>query len=81
MAEWMTAFGTLFGPFESHVLPFGLCGMPSRFQAYINDQIREYLDVFMDDILIYRSSLKKHKEHVKLVLRSLGDAGLQIDIT
>ena len=66
-------------------MPFGLCGAPSSFQEYINDVLREYLDIFctayIDDILIYSNSLKEHKDHVRKVLMALQKAGLQLDIS
>ena len=43
------------------VLLFGLCNGPVSFQYYINNMLREYLDIFyiayLDDILIYSNSL------------------------
>ena len=67
--EWKTAFRTHYGLYEYLVMPFGLCGAPSSFQEYINDVLREYLDIFctayIDDILIYSNSLKEHKGHVR----------------
>ncbi|KAH7492803.1 hypothetical protein FOMA001_g2147 [Fusarium oxysporum f. sp. matthiolae] len=55
--EYLTAFRTRFGLYESLVMPFGLTGAPATFQRYINDTLREHLDIFctayLDDILIY----------------------------
>ncbi|RYF06361.1 MAG: hypothetical protein EOO77_27005, partial [Oxalobacteraceae bacterium] len=55
--EYLTAFRTRFGLFESLIMPFGLTGAPVTFQRFINDTLREYLDLFcsayLDDILIY----------------------------
>ena len=52
-----TAFLTRYRLFEYVVILFGLYNAPSTFQAFINDILREYLDVFcfayLDDILIY----------------------------
>lgn len=82
--EWMTAFRTRFGLFESLVTPFGLSNAPATFQARINEVLREYLDVFctafIDDVLIYSDTLEEHRVHVMKVLTALGDAGLQLDI-
>ena len=82
--EWMTAFKTRYGLYEYEVMPFGLCGGPGSFQHYINDILREFLDVFctayIDDILIYSRSVKEHKVHVRKVLEALRAAGLQLDI-
>ena len=78
--EYLTAFRTRFGLFESLVMPFGLTGAPATFQRYINDTLREYLDVFctayLDDILIYSRTRKEHLIHVKKVLEALRGAGL-----
>jgi hypothetical protein len=82
--EWLTAFRTRFGLFESLVTPFGMSNAPATFQARINDVLREYLDVFctafIDDVLVYSETLTEHREHVAKVLKALGDAGLQLDI-
>ncbi|KAM3518662.1 hypothetical protein MY4038_010033 [Beauveria bassiana] len=51
---------------------------------YVNDALREYLDIFctayLDDILIYSNSLEEHKRHIKQVLQRLREFGLQADI-
>ena len=44
--EWMTAFNTRHSQFEYLVMPFGLCNASETFQSYINNSLREYLDVF-----------------------------------
>ena len=53
-------------------MPFSLTNAHGSFQHFINDTIRDFLDVFctafLDDILIYSSTLKENKEHVQLVL-------------
>lgn len=55
--EWMTAFRCRLGLFEWLVTPFGLANAPATFQRYINEQLREHLDIDatanMDDILAY----------------------------
>jgi hypothetical protein len=82
--EWLTAFNTRYGQFEYLVMPFGLCNAPGTFQSYINETVREYLDVFctayLDDILIYSNDEKEHTDHVLKVLYRLRDRGLQLDI-
>lgn len=78
--EFLTAFRTRFGLFESLVMPFGLTGAPATFPRLINDILREYLDLFcsayLDDILIYRRTEDEHTAHVRAVLQKLRDAGL-----
>jgi hypothetical protein len=82
--EYLTAFRTRFGLYESLVMPFGLSGAPATFQRFINDTLREYLDVFctayLDDILIYSRTRGEHENHLRLVLTALRGAGLYAKI-
>ena len=82
--EWKTAFKTKFGLYEYQVMPFGLMNAPATWQAFINNVLREYLDVFvivyLDDILIFSKTEEEHKEHVKKILRKLMDENLRIKI-
>jgi hypothetical protein len=81
---WKTAFITRFGLYETLVMPFGLCNAPSTFQNYINHQLFDLLDkictAYLDDVLVYSTNKKEHREHVREVVTRLRDAGLQIDI-
>jgi hypothetical protein len=82
--EWMTAFITRFGLYESLVTPFGLCNAPATFQNYINHLLHDALDVYctayLDDVLVYSRTRREHTAHVNEVIRRLAEAGLQIDI-
>ncbi|KAI0996661.1 Transposon Ty3-I Gag-Pol polyprotein [Podosphaera aphanis] len=73
--EWKTAFRTRYGHFEYNVMPFGLTNAPATFQHFVNDCLRDYLDIFCtafaDDILIYSNTLEEHKGHVVKVLKAL----------
>jgi len=63
-------------------MPFGLTNAPASTQTFMNDTLREYLDIFcvcyIDDILIYSRTLKEHKQQVRKVLQKLKEAGLFI---
>lgn len=82
--EWMTAFRTRYGLFESLVMPFGLSNAPATFQKRINSVLRPYLDVFctayIDDVLVYSNDVISHRKHVSLVVKALMEAGLQLDV-
>ncbi|KAI7950619.1 hypothetical protein MJO29_009293 [Puccinia striiformis f. sp. tritici] len=70
-----TAFGTKYGHFEWLVMPFGLVNAPSTFQRMMTQLLREFIDVYvqvyMDDILIYSKTEADHVQHVESVLEIL----------
>ncbi len=78
--EWKTTFNTPRGHFEYLVMPFGLSNSPAVFQALVNDVLRDMVDqfiyVYLDDILIFSSSLQEHVQHVRRVLQRLLENGL-----
>ena len=79
-----TIFSCKFGASKWKVLPFGLTGGPASWQRFINDVLWEYLNKFctayLNDILIYSSNLREHKEHVRQVLAKLRKFGIQADV-
>lgn len=78
--EWITAFNTRYGLFETLIMPFGLSNAPATFQARINKILQPYLEIFctafINNILIYSNDLLTHCTHVNTVLHALQDAGL-----
>ena len=77
--EWKTAFRMRYGHFEYLVMPFGLTNAPASMQAYANDCLCNYLDLFcivyLDDILIYSNMLEEHISHVRQVVTGYGAPG------
>lgn len=61
-------------------MPFGLKNAPAVFQRFMNDILRDLLDVYvvvyLDDILIYSKNREDHKKHVKEVLKRIQDNNL-----
>ena len=70
-----TAFRTHQGHYEYRVMPFGLSNAPSTFQATMNALLQPFLRkftvVFLDDILVYSTTLDDHLHHLTLVFEAL----------
>jgi len=83
-SEDLTIFIIFFDSYKYHVMLFELTNESTFYQHYINDVLFEYLhqfcQIYLDDIIIYSKTLKKHKQHVRLILNKLREADLQIDI-
>jgi hypothetical protein len=56
-------------------MPFGLTNALATFCILMNDIFQEWLDdfvvVYIDNILIYSSSLEEHAEHLRKVFQRL----------
>ena len=74
------AFQTWYGLFEFLVMAFGLTNAPTTASRFINDTLRQYLDLFyiiyINDILVYSNNKKEHQEQIWKVLAKLKEAGL-----
>lgn len=70
-----TAMTTPDGNMVSHVLQQGDCNAPATYQAVMNylfgEHIGIFMDVYLDDIIIYSDTLGEHIEHVWIVVRIL----------
>src|SRR4051812_37730589 len=63
-------------------MPFELTNVPVSFQNFINDVLRQHLDEFLttylDDVLVFSSTLIEHKTHVRKTLKLLRVNGLHL---
>jgi hypothetical protein len=70
-----SAFKTIFRHYEFTFLPFGLTNTTTIFMSLMNGVFPEYLDmfveVFIDDILIYSWMKEEHDELLRLVPQCL----------
>ncbi len=77
-----TAFCTPFGLFEWNRMPFGLCKAPSTFQRLMQrlfgDQQCQSLLLYLDDIVVYSSSVEQHLERLEVVLSRLEHENLKV---
>nr|XP_057913595.1 uncharacterized protein LOC131107503 [Doryrhamphus excisus] len=80
-----TAFCTPFGLFEWNRMPFGLCNAPSTFQRLMQrifgDQQCQSLLLYLDDIVVFSSTIEQHLERLKLVLGRLQQEGLKAKLS
>src|SRR5260221_1047975 len=69
------AFSTNWGLFEPLIMFFGLCNSPATFQTMMNDILCPFINrneaiCYMDDILIYSSSLMDHQRITQEILQT-----------
>ncbi len=63
-------------------MPFRLNNVPATFQRLINKVLRQYIgkfvQVYLDDVIIYSNNLSEHKRHIKAVLGKIREANLKL---
>ncbi|CAI5643241.1 unnamed protein product [Oreochromis niloticus] len=76
-----TAFCTPFGLFEWNRMPFGLCNAPSTFQRLMErifgDQHCQSLLLYLDDVIVFSSTVEEHVSRLDVVLGRLQQEGLK----
>lgn len=79
-----TAFSTPSGHYEFIRMPFGLKNAPSTFQRLMNQVLKDFINktciVYMDDILIFSTSLTEHLANLRNIFISLRRAKLKVQI-
>jgi hypothetical protein len=76
------AFVVPFGQFEFLRMPFGPSGAPSVFQGIMNRLFadhRSYTFPYLDDLLVFSSTLDEHLRHLREVFHILRSANLTIN--
>ncbi len=83
-SEDLTIFIISFDFYKYYVMSFELINDSTFYQHYINDVLFNYLhqfcQIYLNNIIIYSKTLKKHKQHVWLVLHRLRKTDLQMNI-
>ena len=79
-----TAFSVNGGKYEFTRMPFGLKNAPATFQRVMDCILRDLVGiccfVYMDDIIIFSSSLQEHAKNLNQVLEKLKEAKLKIQL-
>jgi hypothetical protein len=80
--EWKTAFRTRYGLYEYQIMPQGLTNAPASHMRWVNNMLREHLDVFviayLDDVLIYSKTFAEHRGHVWKILSIFKENGVKL---
>lgn len=65
-------------------MPFGLKNAPATFQRVMDCMLRDLIGVccfvYMDDIIIFSTSLEEHQLHLDMIMKRLKEAGLKIQL-
>lgn len=79
-----TAFSTRNGHFEFLRMPFGLKNAPATFQRLMNTVLDGLIGkdclVYLDDIIVFNTSLQEHIESLDRVLKRLSEANLKVQL-
>ena len=78
------AFVVPFGHYEWNVMPFGLKNAPSEFQNMMNEifnQFSYFIIVYIDDVLVYSSSVEQHLKHLNKFIETIKRNGLSLSAT
>lgn len=77
-----SSFVCRYGQFEWRVAAFGLCNMPAVWQNLMHYIFRDYLDdfveVYLDDIVVHSASMVDHVRHLRLVFAKLREHKLYL---
>lgn len=77
-----TAFSGPNGHYEFTRMPFGLKNAPATFQRMMNTILSEYINkiciIYMDDILVFSTSISEHFESLTKIFKCLSKNNLKI---
>ena len=80
-----TAFSVENGHYEFLRMPFGLKNAPSTFQRVMDNVLREHIGiiclVYMDDIIVFSTSLTEHLDNLAKIFKTLEKHNLKVQQT
>jgi hypothetical protein len=70
-----TAFSMRYDLYEYLIMSFGLANVSAHFMYLMNyvfmEELKKFVMVFIDDILVYSKSTQEHEEHLQVMLQRL----------
>ena len=78
-----TAFACHKGLFEFSVMPFGLSNAPAVFQELMSVVLQgcnDFATAYLDDIMVFRSTLEEHLEHLSITFGKLRQHNLKLKL-
>ncbi len=82
--ENLTTFKIKYDTYKYLMMFFELINESSIFQNFMNDILMNYFDefviIYLNDIIVYSNSKKKHIQYVRKILQRLREANIQIDV-
>lgn len=79
-----TGFSVEGGHYEFLRMPFGLKTAPATFQRLMNNVLKDYINkiclVYLDDIIIFSTSLDEHINSIRLIFAKLEEANLKVQL-
>ena len=82
--RYKTTFVVPFGHYEWNVMSFGLKNAPSEFQNIMNEifnQFSDFIIVYIDDVLVYSTSIEEHWKHLNKFIETVKSNGLSLSTT
>jgi len=73
------------GQYQFKVMPFELNNASATFQRLMNKVLRQYIgkfvQVYLDDVIIYSNNLSEHKRHIKVMLEKIREVNLKLKLS
>jgi len=78
-----SSFVTSDGQWEFTVLPFGVVNGPSAFSRMMSMCLGDlnFVEIYLDDILIHSATLSDHYKHVEIVFKRLMEVNLKLNFS
>ena len=78
----LTTFNTPYGRYRYLILPMGICSAPELFHKTVHQFLEdcEGTSVYMDDIIVWGSTVEEHDQNLPKTLQRFSEVGLELSI-